>query len=102
MKPHIKGGLDNDRVYKIALYYNDNNKERKEKKFICVRSVWDDTFYYYCDHQNIYDFLKTIEFADADINGYSFSYNISPEIEKSTLTIKIRGWFLNTVLTLYA
>jgi hypothetical protein len=101
MKAHIQGDIVGSRTFKIILSYDNSNGERKQKEFLCAECVW-------YEHFNVYDsctwdgFLKTIEFADANIRGRSFSYTISQEKGKSTLTIKTWGFLYNDVITLYA
>ena len=98
----IAGSHADDRKFKITLSYDDNMGVRKEKVFICAQGVWCKTFYFY-DAPSYKGFIKTTELADNGIKGRSFSYSISPEVNKSTLTIKTKGiLFDDDVITLYA
>jgi len=101
MRSRIEGSSGGYRQFKITLSYDDSAGKRKTKDFLCAEGVWCEIFYFY--DGSCYDgFLKTIELADAGIKGRSFTYTISPEVDKSTLTIKTWGFIFNDVVTLYA
>jgi|LakMenEpi03Aug12_release.lakeMendotaPanAssembly.Ray.scaffolds.fasta_scaffold637598_2 hypothetical protein len=98
--PSIQGSSVGCREFKITLSYDDNNEQLNQMNFYCTEDVWYETFYFY-DKPSYEGFIKTIEFANAGIKGRSFSYTISPEVDKSTLTIKTNGIIYNDVITLY-